>query len=146
MMFREAVADDLEAILALLADDPLGATREGAADEVYRSTFDALQADPNHILAVADDGGIVVGTLQITFIAGLSRRAALRGQIESVRIACTHRGRGLGKRFFGWVIERCRERGCTLVQLTSDRSRTEAQRFYEGLGFNASHVGYKLDL
>lgn len=147
--FRPATADDLPAIVALLAADPLGATREAAGEGVaacYRDAFAAMAADPNQLLAVADDEGAVVGTLQLTFIPGLSRGGAWRGQIEAVRIAAGRRGSGLGGAFMAWAIDRCRARRCALVQLTSDRTRGDAHRFYARLGFEASHVGYKLRL
>lgn len=149
--FRRARPEDLPHLVALLADDPLGRARDDPSlplDERYRAAFEAIDRDPNQLLAVAEEraSGRLVGCLQITFIAGLSRRGMLRGQIESVRIAASHRGRGLGRQAFDWAIEQCRERGCGLVQLTSDKSRTDALRFYEGLGFVASHEGMKLKL
>ena len=149
VQFRPATRADLSAIVALLAADRLGATREEAGEplaECYRQAFEAMARDPNQLLAVAEEGGTVVGTLQLTFIPGLSRKGSWRGQIEAVRVAASHRGRGLGERFFRWAIDRCRERGCSLVQLTTDRSRADAHRFYDALGFEASHVGYKLRL
>lgn len=147
--FRRAERSDLERIIELLAADPLGATREVVADPVhpsYRDAFAAIAADPNQLLAVADDGGAVVGCMQVSFIPGLSRTGMWRGQIESVRIAESHRGHGLGRRFFEWAIEQCRERGCGLVQLTSDLARPEAIRFYSGMGFVHSHAGLKKPL
>jgi len=144
--FRRARASDLSAIVALLADDPIGRLREDATDPplaAYLDAFAAIDADPNQLLAVATAGDRVVGTLQITFIPGLSRRGSWRGQIEGVRIASDHRGAGLGRRAFEWAIEACRSRGCALVQLTTDRERPEAHRFYERLGFTGSHLGYK---
>lgn len=148
-VFREAEAADLPAIVALLAADPLGATREDASDPLaaeYCAAFAAIEADQNQLLAVADDAGVVTGTLHLTFIPGLSRRGSWRGQIEAVRVDESYRGAGLGEAFFRWAIEKCRERKCTLVQLTTDRSRPDAHRFYERLGFKASHLGYKLTL
>ncbi|WP_405403311.1 GNAT family N-acetyltransferase [Paracoccus sp. Ld10] len=145
--FRRATAGDLPAILALLADDQLGAARENPADVArYRGAFDLIDADPAQLLAVAQDGEQVVGTLQLTFIPGLARGGSLRGQIEAVRVARSHRGVGLGRAMMDWAIVECRARGCALVQLTTDRSRTDAHRFYDGLGFVPSHVGYKLSL
>jgi GNAT superfamily N-acetyltransferase len=144
--FRRAKASDLPAIVGLLADDPIGRLREDASEPLaagYRDAFAAIEADPNQLLAVATDGDGVVGTLQITFIPGLSRKGMWRGQIEGVRIAADHRGAGLGGRAFEWAIAECRARGCGLVQLTTDRERPEAHRFYERLGFTASHLGYK---
>ena len=105
--------------------------------------FAAIEADPNQMLVVATAGERVVGTLQISFIPGLSRKGMWRGQIEGVRIAADLRGSGLGRRAFEWAIEACRARGCALVQLTTDRERPEAHSFYEQLGFTASHLGYK---
>lgn len=145
--FRRARAADLPAILALLADDALGAGREAPNDIApYQVAFAAIEADPAQLLAVADDDGRVVGTLQLTLIPGLARACALRGQIEAVRVARDRRGSGLGRAMMEWAIAECRDRGCALVQLTSDRARADAHRFYDGLGFTASHLGYKLDL
>lgn len=144
--FRRAQASDLPAIVGLLADDPIGRLREDATEPLpaaYGEAFAAIEADPNQLLAVATEGDRVVGTLQITFIPGLSRKGMWRGQIEGVRIAASHRGAGLGRRAFEWAIEECRTRGCGLVQLTTDRERPEAHRFYDQLGFEATHLGYK---
>ena len=110
------------------------------------SAFDAIARDPNQLMAVAEAEGQVIGYMQITFIPGLSRKGAWRGQLESVRVAAHLRGRGIGAAFFGWAIEQCRARGCGLVQLTTDRQRDDALRFYERLGFSASHHGMKLQL
>ena len=146
VVFRAAAAADVPAIVALLADDVLGAAREAPGDPAYDDAFAAAAADPNQLIGVADVGGRVVGCLQVTFIPGLSHRGAWRGQIESVRIGADQRGSGLGRRMIGWAIDQCRARGCTMVQLTSNASRVDARRFYEGLGFEASHVGFKLTL
>jgi GNAT superfamily N-acetyltransferase len=148
---RRAVEDDLPALVALLADDPLGSTREGGADSdeelaPYRRAFTLLDADPAHLLVVAVDGVDVVGTFQLSFLPGLARRGALRAQIEAVRVRADHRGRGLGAAMIGRAIEEARRRGCALVQLTTDRRRPEAHRFYAGLGFVPSHEGLKLPL
>lgn len=145
-VFRRAVAADLPAIVALLADDILGAGREVPGDPAYAAAFAAIEADANQMLAVADQDGRVVGCLQLSFVPGLSRRGMWRGQIESVRIAADQRGSGLGRRMFEWAIAQCRERGCGLVQLTTDKARPQARRFYESLGFQASHEGMKLGL
>jgi ribosomal protein S18 acetylase RimI-like enzyme len=146
VVFRAATAADIPAIVALLADDVLGAQREKPGDPAYDAAFAAIAADANQLLAVADVGGRVVGCLQLTFIPGLSHRGAWRGQIESVRVGSDQRGSGMGRRLIGWAVDQCRARGCTMVQLTSTASRTDARRFYEGLGFAASHVGFKLAL
>jgi GNAT superfamily N-acetyltransferase len=133
----------------MLADDALGATREDARLPLargYTDAFAAMAADPNQLLAVVEDAGEVVGTLQLTFIPGLSYQGAWRGQIEAVRIAGSRRGQGLGERLIRWAVEECRARGCLMVQLTTNLSRKDAHRFYERLGFRHSHAGYKLSL
>lgn len=149
-MFRKAHSGDLPAIVALLADDPLGAAREVATertDRAYLDAFAAIEADSNQLLAVAvGDDDRVIGCLQLSFIPGLSRTGMWRGQIESVRIAANHRGSGLGAAMIEWAVEQARARGCGLVQLTSDKRRQDAIRFYEKLGFVVSHEGLKLDL
>ena len=132
--------------MALLADDPLGSTREDPGNPRYAEAFAALDRSEHQLLAVADDGGTVVGCLQLTFIPGLSMIGLTRGQIESVRISRSRRGRGLGQRMVEWAIAQCRSRGCGLVQLTMDKQRGETLRFYGSLGFVASHVGFKLKL
>ena len=148
MIFRRARAEDLAAILSLLVDDTLGASRDSGGGDLapYRAAFAQIDADPHQLLAVSEDAGRIVGTLQLTFIPGLSRGGALRGQIEAVRVASDMRGRGIGAAMIEWAIEECRRRGCALVQLTTDRSRTDAHRFYDRLGFEASHLGYKMAL
>jgi len=149
LTFRRASAADLEDIVALLADDELGRKREDPDPPLnprYIDAFAAIDADRNQFLVVVEEGGQIVGCLQLSFIPGLSRLGLWRGQIESVRIASTRRGGGLGKRLFEWAIEECRKRGCEIVQLTTDKCRTDARRFYEGLGFVASHEGMKLTL
>ncbi|GGR60470.1 GNAT family N-acetyltransferase [Streptomyces roseolus] len=144
---RPATAEDVPAIVAMLADDPLGAQRESPDDPVpYLSAFARLAEDPNQHLVVAARDGRVVGTLQLTIIPGLSRRGATRGLIEGVRIHADERGSGLGTRLIEWAVEESRRLECVLVQLTSDVTRTDALRFYERLGFEASHVGFKLAL
>lgn len=147
--FRPATLADVPAIVAMLADDPLGTAREDITTPpapAYLAAFKAIDADPNQFLAVMTLDGTVVGTLQLTFIAGLSRKGALRGQIEAVRVAASHRDDGLGRRLFEWAVAECRARGCRTVQLTTDKSRADAHRFYDRLGFEASHIGYKLTL
>jgi GNAT superfamily N-acetyltransferase len=147
--FRKAQAQDLPDIVAMLADDPLGAGREDASlplAQGYINAFNAIDADPNQLLAVAVDGAEVIGTLQISFLAGLSRKGGWRGQIEAVRIASHRRSGGIGRQMFEWAIAQCRARGCGLVQLTTDKGRADAHRFYEGLGFTGSHLGYKKSL
>ncbi|MCX5284402.1 MULTISPECIES: GNAT family N-acetyltransferase [unclassified Streptomyces] len=144
---RAAVADDMHAIVAMLADDPLGAQRESPDDLTpYLDALKRLSADPNQHLVVAVRESRVVGTLQLTVIPGLSRKGATRSIIEAVRIHADERGSGLGTQLIEWAIDESRRQGCQLVQLTSDASRTDAHRFYERLGFEASHVGFKLAL
>ena len=146
---RRARLSDVPAIVAMLADDALGQTREDASmplAQAYGDAFAAIDSEPNQFLAVMTDGDHVIGTLQISFLAGLSLRGALRGQIEAVRIAADRRGERLGQRLFEWAIETCRERGCRIVQLTTNKTRLDAHRFYDRLGFKASHIGYKLQL
>ncbi|MGX5214166.1 N-acetyltransferase family protein [Streptomyces violaceus] len=144
---RAAVADDVPAIVEMLADDPLGAQRESPDDLApYLTALERLNADLNQRLVVAVREGRVVGTLQLTIIPGLSRRGATRSIIEGVRIHADERGSGLGTQLIEWAISESRDSGCQLVQLTSDTSRTDAHRFYERLGFTASHTGFKLPL
>jgi GNAT superfamily N-acetyltransferase len=147
---RTAGAADVPAIVALLAADQLGAARDGISSDAdrdaYLAAFAAIDADPAHLLVVADAGGEVAGTLQLSFLPGLARRGALRGQIEAVRVAASRRGSGLGAAMVGWAIDECRRRGCALVQLTTDKQRGDAHRFYQRLGFTASHEGMKLRL
>lgn len=146
-VIRPATRADLPAMVGLLADDPLGATRESPDDlSPYEAAFDRLDGDPHQHLVVAEAGGEVVGTLQLTVIPGLSRRGATRATIEGVRVAAGSRGSGLGTELVEWAVAESRRLGCSLVQLTSDASRVEARRFYERLGFTASHVGFKLPL
>ena len=148
--FRLARQSDLAAIVRLLADDDLGGTREIISEPVdarYLSAFAAIEADANQLLAVTIDASDrVVGCLQLSFIPGLSRTGMWRGQIESVRVASDLRGSGLGSAFIEWAIGQCAARGCGLVQLTSDKTRADSIRFYEKLGFVASHEGLKRNL
>ncbi|WP_327284297.1 MULTISPECIES: GNAT family N-acetyltransferase [unclassified Streptomyces] len=144
---RPATEEDLPAIVAMLADDPLGATRESPDDLTpYIAAFKRLTADPHQHVVVAVREGRVVGTLQLTIVPGLSRKGATRSIIEGVRVHADERGGGLGTLFIQWAIDRSRRENCQLVQLTSDVTRADAHRFYERLGFTASHVGFKLSL
>lgn len=143
---RRAAASDVPAIVALLRDDDLGVRREDGTDEAYRSAFAAIDRDPTQLLAVVESGGAVVGTCQLTFTAGLSRGGATRMTVEAVRVASTARNGGLGTAMLGWALDRARERGATLVQLTSDLTRTAAIDWYTRLGFRHSHAGLKLSL
>ncbi|MGI5469830.1 N-acetyltransferase family protein [Streptomyces sp. CA-132043] len=144
---RRATEADIPAIVALLADDPLGATRESPDDPTpYRTAYKRLADDPNQHLVVAEHDGRVVGTLQLTVIPGLSRRGATRSIVEGVRIHSDERGSGLGTRLMDWAVEESRALGVQLIQLTSDATRVDAHRFYERIGFEASHLGFKRQL
>ncbi len=148
LTFRRARRDDLPRLLALLADDVLGRNREAAAsaDPAYAAAFAAIDADPNQHLLVAEADGTVVGMLQITFIPGLSRKGSWRANVEAVRVAAELRSRGIGAQLMAQAEQLARERGCRLVQLTSDLQRADAHRFYTRLGYAASHAGFKKPL
>jgi GNAT superfamily N-acetyltransferase len=149
LTFRRAVEADVPAIIKMLADDKLGAARETLGPESlprYLDAFRVIDADANQFLLVVDNGGEIVGTLQLTFIAGLARGGLKRGLVEAVRVASDRRGEKIGEAMFAWVLEKCRREGCGIVQLTTDKSRTDAHRFYDRLGFEPSHVGYKMML
>ncbi|MFE6728573.1 GNAT family N-acetyltransferase [Streptomyces californicus] len=144
---RPVTADDLASVVAMLADDPLGAQRESPYDLTpYEEALQRLTDDPNQHVVVAVREGRVVGTLQLTIVPGLSRRGATRSIIEGVRIHGDERGSGLGTQLIQWAVDESRRQDCRLVQLTSDVTREDAHRFYERLGFTASHVGFKLAL
>ncbi|GAB2935398.1 GNAT family N-acetyltransferase [Streptomyces heilongjiangensis] len=144
---RPAAQDDIADIVAMLADDPLGAQRESPDDLTpYLTALERLSSDPHQHLVVAVRNGRVVGTLQLTIIPGLSRRGSTRSIIEGVRVHADERGSGLGTHLIEWAIAESRRQECQLVQLTSDITRTDAHRFYERLGFEATHVGFKLPL
>lgn len=144
---RPAGAEDLPAIVAMLADDELGATRESPDDLApYQAAFGRLRKDPNQFVMVAVRDDRVIGTLQLTVIPGLSRRGSTRSVIEGVRVHNSARGEGIGEQMIRWAVEESARQGCQLVQLTSDKARPDAHRFYERLGFTGSHVGFKLQL
>lgn len=147
VVLRRATVADVGAVVALIADDQLAAGREDPGDlAAYLRAFAVIDADPAQLLVVLDDGGVVVGTMQVSFIPGLSRGGALRGQVEAVRVADSHRGQRLGEQMIRWAVAEAARRGCALVQLTTDKRRADAHRFYERLGFTASHVGFKMTL
>ncbi len=143
---REAVREDLEQMVHLLSDDPLGSQREDIADAwaQYESAFSAIQQDPNHRLIVVADGSEIVGVLQLSFLPNLTFSGQWRAQIEGVRVKATCRGQGVGAKLLQFAIDQANERGCKMVQLTTNRSRKEALEFYEGLGFQNTHHGLKL--
>jgi ribosomal protein S18 acetylase RimI-like enzyme len=146
---RDADSNDLAAIIALLADDELGSARNpllADAEDAYRAAFVEILASPDNGYVVAVGRAGIVGCYQLTFIRGLSFTGGLRAQIESVRIASALRGRGLGTALMQDAVRRARGRGAFLVQLTTDHRRTHTRRFYERLGFEASHHGMKLRL
>jgi len=149
LTFRQGTLDDLPVIVELLADDPVGAEREQFSrplPDVYISAFVAIDADPNNELTVACVSGRVVGVLQLTFIPYLTYKGSCRGLIEGVRVAQEYRSQGIGRQLIKWAIERAKSRGCLIVQLTTDKARPDALRFYERLGFQATHEGMKLRL
>ncbi|WP_413876740.1 N-acetyltransferase family protein [Albidovulum sp.] len=141
--FRDATREDVPAVVALLAEDTLGATREGTDLAPYLAAFDTMQAERANTLIVGEEAGRIVATCQITFITGLSLRASRRAQVESVRVASDLRGRGIGAALMAEAEARARAAGCALVQLTTNRARADAHRFYERLGFTPSHLGFK---
>ena len=148
IVIRPAIADDLPAIVAMLADDPLGAEREDASAPLnprYMQAFAAIAADFNQHLVVADFEGEVIGTLQLSVIQGLSRRGAAKGLIQAVRVRSDRRGYGLGARLIAWAVEVSRRQGCATVELTTHQSRGRAHSFYSRLGFKPTHVGFKLE-
>jgi len=148
-VIRPARRDDVPGIVALLADDDLGSTREDMGEPLsseYYEAFEAIAADANHELVVLDISGRIAGTLHFTFLPSLTYRGGSRALIEGVRVSRSDRGVGYGATLFQWAIGRARERGCRLVQLTTDKNRPQAVEFYEGLGFRASHEGMKLHL
>ena len=149
LTFRRAIRSDVSNIVRLLAADALGVKREAYESPLpdsYYAAFEAITADPNNELVVACQDGRVIGILQLTFIPYLTYRGSWRALVEGVRIDASVRSRGIGRKLLEWAIERARERGCHLVQLTSDKTRAGAIRFYESLGFVASHEGFKLPL
>lgn len=149
LIFRSALRADVPAIVGLLADDPLGSGRETVSEEVdaaYWRAFDVLEADPRTSVIVAELAGEIVGTMHLIVFPTLSRRGAWRMEIEAVRVSAGHRGAGLGRRMISWALAEARAQGCELVQLTTDKRRSDARRFYESLGFAATHEGMKLAL
>lgn len=149
LSFRKANLDDVPNIVKMLSNDPLGENRErfeNPLPDVYIQAFHAIADDPNNELVVAIHNNQIVGVLQITFIPYLTYQGGWRALIEGVRISKEYRNQGFGKQMFEWAIGRARERGCHLMQLTTDKSRPDTLKFYESLGFKATHKGMKLHL
>ncbi len=147
LSIRSARQNDLAALIALYGDDDIGVTREAMEpDDAYQTAFDTIQSDPNHVLVVGELDAKIVATLLLSFLPGLSRHGAWRAQIEAMRVSSDLRGQGIGQAMLDWSIAEARKRGCALVQLTSDRRRADAHRFYEQAGFAPTHFGYKLSL
>ncbi len=149
LKYRSAELEDLESLVALLSNDPLGSKREDASiplNSAYLEAFEAITRDSNNELLVVELENSLVGMLQITFIPYLTHIGSWRCLIEGVRIHSDYRGRGFGEKMFEYAIEQAKNKGCTIVQLTSDKQRPDAIRFYEKLGFKATHEGFKLPL
>ncbi len=149
VLFRSATRADLLSIVRMLADDDLGSQRECYADplpESYYSAFEQIENDPNHELIVAEWDGDVIGTLHLIFLPSVSFQGGLRAQVESVRVDRPFQSQGIGSRMMKWTIERARQRGAHVIQLTTHKTRLDAHRFYERLGFKGSHLGMKLNL
>jgi GNAT superfamily N-acetyltransferase len=147
--FRIATREDVPAVVQMLADDELGSQRERCEErlpESYYAAFEQLNSDFNHQLIVAELNGKVIGTLHLMFLPSLSYQGGLRAQVESVRVDKNHQNQGIGGRMMKWAIERAKERGAHIMQLTTHKSREDAHRFYERLGFKGSHLGMKLSL
>jgi len=146
LTYRNATPADLPFIIGLIVEDSVIATNDSVADAMhadYIAALAAIDTDPNQEMIVAEENGVPLGCFQLTYLPGLMRRGMWRGMIEVVHVAARHRNRGLGAEMMRWALERCRERGCGMVQLTSNKKRVDAHRFYERLGFLKSHEGFK---
>lgn len=146
MEIRPATEDDLARIVELISDDAVAAERTGQFGEAHLRAFRAIEADPNNELIVVESEGRVIGTMQLTYIPGISRGGATRLLVEAVRVDSALRGQGIGGTMMAWAHDRGRARGCVLAQLTSDKQRPDAHRFYRTLGYQQSHEGFKLPL
>jgi GNAT superfamily N-acetyltransferase len=149
VLFRLAGRADVSSIVRMLADDDLGSQREQYEDslpESYYSAFEQIDSDPNHELIVAERAGEVIGTLHLMYLPSLSFQGGLRAQVESVRVDKRFQNQGIGSAMMQWSIERAKQRGAHVVQLTTHKTRKDAHRFYERLGFKGSHLGMKLSL
>lgn len=146
LAYRAATPADLPFIIALIVEDSVVSTGDDPADAAHPDYVNALAEitnDPNEEMIIVEEDGAPVGCFQLSYLPGLMRRGMKRGQIEVVHVAETHRNRGIGGRMMHWALERCRENGCSMVQLTSNKKRIDAHRFYERLGFVKSHEGFK---
>jgi len=146
LTYRHATPEDLPFIVGLIVEDAVVATNDSVADANhadYAAALRAIDADPNQEMFVAEDAGKAIGCFQLSYLPGLMRRGMWRGMIEVVHVSESERNRGYGSQMMRWALERCRERGCGMVQLTSNKKRTDAHRFYERLGFSRSHEGFK---
>jgi ribosomal protein S18 acetylase RimI-like enzyme len=149
IVFRIARGEDVPAIVRLLADDELGSQREDSREPLpgsYYAAFEQIEHDSHHELIIVESNGKVIGTLHLMFLPSLSYQGGLRAQVESVRVDRECQNQGIGSKMMKWAIERARERGAHLVQLTTHKTREDAHRFYERLGFKKSHLGMKLSL
>jgi GNAT superfamily N-acetyltransferase len=149
LTFRLAQVDDLMDIVTMLSDDALGATREKLAptlSEAYLTAFDNIISDPNQELTIVEKNGVKVGTFHLTYIQYLTHQGGRRAQVEAVRTNSNYRGQGIGTKVFEYIIDRARKKGCNMVQLTTDKQRPNAIKFYESIGFIATHEGMKLSL
>lgn len=148
LAYRAATAADLPFIVRLSVEGSVIPTDDDvtASDPRYAAAFSAIDSDPNHELWVVERDGVPAGSFQLSYIPGMPNLGGWRGLIENVQVDASQRGGGIGGDMMRWAIERCRERGCFLVQLTSNKKRLDAHRFYDRLGFEATHEGYKLRL
>lgn len=148
MTFRKANKTDLTAIMGMLANDPLGALREDLQHPgKYAKAFHVIDSDINQeLMVVENEAGEIIGSFQLTFIQYLTHQGSIRVQVESVRVREDQRGKGIGEKMFAWIVQRAKEKGAHMVQLTSDKKRRDAIRFYEKLGFVVSHEGLKLSI
>ena len=149
LRFRLAQRADLPSIVRMLADDDLGRQRERYEDplpEAYYSAFEQIENDPNHELIVAERNGEVIGTLHLMFLPSISFQGSLRAQVESVRVDKQFQSQGIGGAMMQWSMQRAKQRGAHVVQLTTHKTRLDAHRFYERLGFKGTHLGMKLSL
>lgn len=143
MIFRDALLEDIPYIVALLADDPLGAQRERLGDSAYSEALKAIDADPTTRFIIAEEDGAVIGCMQVSILPGLARRGAKRVQFESLRVVGGERRKGIGAALVAEGLRLARQAGCTLAEITTDQTRDGAQRFWERQGFKATHVGFK---